>query len=101
MSFEPIKRVLHRSVQSAPLAKELQIARVFDAWASVLTAAWGAERAAFVAPISFREGSLTVESRSASALQQIRTDNVRLLNDMNRILGGRVVHAIDARSKGF
>lgn len=101
MSFEPIKRVLQHSVQHAPMAKELQIARVFDAFRSVLLALWGQERSDYMAAVSFREGTLKVESRSAAALQQVNVDSLRLKNEMNRILGGRVVRTIDARSKGF
>jgi len=102
MSFEPIKRVLQRSVQqNAPISTELQIARVFDAWRTVLVALWGPDRAAYVAPISFREGTLKVESTSAAALQQLTVDSQRIKNEMNRLLGARIIISLNTRAKGF
>ena len=101
MSFEPIRRVLQRSAQSAPIAKELTIARVFDTWHNVLGAVWGPERAAFVTPVSFKDGVLAVETSSAPAQQQLRVDEIRLKNEVNRVLSARVVIRIAVRSRGF
>ncbi len=101
MSFEPIRRVLQRSVQSAPIAKELQIARVFEAWQNVIVAVWGSERAAFLTPVSFRDGTLAVETTSASAQQQLRVDDTRLKNEVNRYLSERVLLKISVRSRGY
>ena len=101
MSFEPIKRILTRSVQSAPMSKELQIARVFEAWQTVLSHLWGEEKAAYIVPVSFKEGVLKVSSTSPAAKQQLNVEMVRLKNEVNRYLSERVVMSIAVVSKGF
>jgi hypothetical protein len=62
---------------------------------------WGEERARFVTPVSFADGALKFESISAVAMQQVRVDEVRILNEINRRCGSRRVTRIDVRSKGF
>lgn len=101
MSFEPIKRIVNRSMKSAPIAKELQIARVFDGWGTVLLHTWGEGRARYISPISFREGVLTVASSSPTAQQQLTIDRIQLQNALNRHLGEFLVRSIVVRSKGF
>ena len=101
MSFEPIKRILTRSIQSAPISKELQIARVFDAWSLVLRQLWGEEKAAYIVPVSFKEGVLKVSSTSPAAKQQLNVEMVRLKNEVNRYLSEKVVVEVVVVGKGF
>lgn len=101
MSFEPIKRILGRTVQSTPISKDLQIARVFHAWQTVLLHAWGEEKAGYIAPVSFREGMLKVSSISPAAKQQLALELPRLKNDVNRVLGDFIVKNVTVIAKGF
>lgn len=101
MSFEPLSRILRQTVPHTPIAKDIQIARVFHAWEEALLGAWGKEKAAFVATVSFREGALAVDVTSPAAAQQLATDLTRIQNETNRRLGGLVVKAVRIRRKGF
>ena len=101
MSFEPIKRILSRSIQSAPMSKELQIARVFEAWQVVLGHLWGEDKSKYVAPVSFKEGVLKVSSTSPAAKQQLNVEMPRLKNEVNRYLSERAVVEIVVVGKGF
>ncbi len=101
MGFEPLKRILRQTATTTPIAKDLQIARVFDCWQRTLVALWGDARANYVSPVSFREGVLKVETISPAAKQQLSTDLMRLKNDVNRQLGELVVRSITVLSKGF
>lgn len=102
MSFEPIKRILVRSIQSTPVAsRQIQIARVFEAWRVVLLATWGEQKASYISVVSFKEGTLKVESRSPSAKQQLMIDLPRIKNEVNRQMGDLVLRSIVVISKGF
>ncbi|MCI0479028.1 DUF721 domain-containing protein [Candidatus Uhrbacteria bacterium] len=101
MAFEPIRRILPKVVASHGMTTQLRVRRALEAMSSVLAATWGTERAAYVRPVSFREGELKVEVRSAAALQEIRMDETRLLNGINRAMGERAVVRLRAVPKGF
>lgn len=101
MSFEPIRRIVAKSLSDPRRTRDLQIARVFETARVVLLRLWGEERAAYVTPLSFREGVLKLETTSPSAKQQLALDLPRLKNEMNRQLGGQIVKTIQVRSKGF
>lgn len=74
---------------------------MLESAATVLRALWGEKKAAYITPVSFAEGVLKLASSSASALQQLRVDETRILNEVNRQLGARSVMRLDARAKGF
>jgi predicted nucleic acid-binding Zn ribbon protein len=101
MSFEPLKRILSRSVRSAPMSKELRIAQVFDAARFVLERLWGTERSSLVVPLSFREGTLKFETSSPAAKQQMLVERAALMNEINRRLGERIVTSIVVQGRGF
>lgn len=101
MSFEPLRRILSRSVRSAPMSKELRIAQVFDAARFVLERSWGSERAVHVVPLSFREGVLKFETSSPAAKQLLAVERTTLMNEINRRLGERIVTSIVAQGRGF
>ncbi len=101
MPFEPIKHILAHSIKISPLAAQLQIARVFDAWQHVLQKLWGTERAALVSPISLREGVLKLATTSPAAKQQLSVEKVKLQNAVNRQLGEQVVRSIVVQARGF
>lgn len=101
MPFEPIKRILSQSVQTSPIAPQLQIARVFDAWQCVLQKMWSAEQARLVSPMSFHEGVLKLMTASPAAKQQLSVETMKLQNAVNRQLGERLIRRIVVQSQGF
>jgi hypothetical protein len=101
MSFEPLKRILVQSMKSAPISKEIGIARVFEAFQNVMQIRWGDERAAFLAPVSFKEGVLKIESRSPAAIQEFRLVETMVKNEINRQMGEVCVGRIQIVSRGF
>ncbi len=101
MGFQPIRKILPNVVASHGMTAQLRVRRVLEAAAAVLPALWGEERAAYVRPVSFRSGDLKMEARSASALQVLRMDETRIMNEINRRVGERAVVRIRAVSKGF
>lgn len=76
------------------LRGNLQVARIFAEVENVLTLLWGPERTAFVKPLSFKEGTLKMKSSAPVAMQQLRVDRVKILNELNRRLGARAVRDI-------
>jgi hypothetical protein len=101
MSFEPLKRILVQSMKSAPISKELGIARVFESFQNVLQMRWGEERAAFLIPVSFKDGVLKIESRSPAAIQEFRLIELMMKNEINRQMGESCVGKILVVSRGF
>lgn len=101
MSFEPLRHILSRNIRSSPASTDLQVARVLDAAQTVVAKIWGDDRAQYVRPLSFREGTLKFETISPAAKQELQLDAIRLKNEINRQLGGQVVKNISTQSKGF
>lgn len=101
MAFEPIKRLLPRSVASHGLTRELQARRVLELSVTVLQGLWGKERAQYLEPVSFHDGQLSLKVSSAAAKQQLSTQLTPYMNELNRQLGEKVIHKIILISKGF
>ncbi len=101
MSFEPFRHILSRAISKQQVSPALQIARVFDVARTVLAKLWGEEQAVYVSPVSFHEGTLKLQTASASAKQQLGIDTLRVQNEINRVIGQKVVQRIAIISKGF
>ncbi|MBP6944548.1 DUF721 domain-containing protein [Patescibacteria group bacterium] len=94
MSLEPIRRFLPRAIQTAGIAEQVTAARVLFEAKQSLVRLWGEEKAAYVEMVSFAEGTLKIASRAGAALQELKMQTVRFQNDVNRVLGGKVVKKI-------
>jgi hypothetical protein len=101
MGFESIKRLLPSAVQSHGILKQVESRQVVERAGIVIKALWGEERARGVLVVSFREGTLKLESTSAPALQHLKLEETKILNALNRDLGSRVILRLEARPKGF
>jgi predicted nucleic acid-binding Zn ribbon protein len=101
MSWEPLKHILSRSVSGPGASKDFQIARIFEIFRNLLQKIWGEEKAAYVSPVSYKEGVLKLETTSPAAKQQIALDEQKLKNELNRQLGKLVVKSIVVARKGF
>lgn len=101
MSFQPIKKLLPQAIRAHGISKQIEARQVLEAAATVLQSVWGDERARYAFPLSFREGTLKLESTSAAAMQQLQVDRTRIMNEINRRLGERSVLRLDVRAKGF
>lgn len=101
MGFEPIRRVLPKAIQQAGIAEQVQADRVLRLAKEHITALWGQEKASYILPLSFQGGTLKIQSRSATALQELKQLVPRLQNDLNRVLGGKVIVCIRCQSIGF
>ena len=97
MSFESIKKIIPQVVSSRGISKPILTRQILEEVIIVLKTLWGEERAAYIRPISFADGILKLECRSAVAKQQLSLDRIRLLNEMNRRLGERKVYSIELR----
>lgn len=100
MSLEPLRHILSRTIRTAATSTDLQIARVFDVSKTVLARLWGDERAAYVQPVSFKEGTLKMETASPAAKQQLGIDSIRFKNEINRQLDRQVVKTVLVQGKG-
>jgi hypothetical protein len=94
MALEPIRRFLPRAIQTAGIADKVTAARVLFEAQQSLVRLWGEERAAYVQMVSFSEGTLKVASSAGAALQELKMQSVRFQNDVNRVLGAKVVKKI-------
>lgn len=101
MAFSSFKRILTEKAAHDPKMRDLQVAQVFAAAVAVLAAVWGPDKAAYVKPLSFREGVLKFETTAPAAKQQLQVDAPRLRNEINRRLGRLAVRTIAVASKGF
>ena len=97
-----MRNILAQKMRTAtPQSAELRIARVFEAWGRIIGKLWGDERAALVAPVSFKDGVLKLSTTSPAAKQQLGLEKVRLMNEINRQLGDKAVQSLVIVSEGF
>ncbi|MBU1033061.1 MAG: DUF721 domain-containing protein [Patescibacteria group bacterium] len=99
--MQPLKKILPNFAKSHGIANQLRIRKVLEVVEKVLIGLWGAERAAYITPLSFVDGCLKLEATSAAAMQQFQVEQTRFINEINRQLGGMYVKKIHIRSKGF
>lgn len=101
MPFDSLRHILTKTTAADPRLRDLEIARIFDLSNKVLRGFWGEQRAAFIRPISFREGALKFEVTSPAAQQQLKLDEARIKNEINRQVGRLAVRSIAVVSKGY
>lgn len=94
MAFQPIRKILPNALQSAGISQQVTAARVIQIAKDTFQRLWGEEKASCIYIVSFQEGILTVRTSSSGAQQEIRVHQVRLQNEINRLLGARRVFSI-------
>lgn len=94
MAFQPIRKILPHALQSSGIAKQVTAARVVQIAQEVFQRLWGEERAACLHIATFHDGVLTIKTASPGAQQEIRVQQVRLQNEMNRQIGSRRILSI-------
>lgn len=94
MPLEPIRRILPHAVRSAGISEQVTAARVIYEAEQALLRVWGAEKAVYIRVISFQEGTLKLGSSSGAALQELKTQHVRIQNEINRALGTKTIHRL-------
>lgn len=99
--MQSIKKIIPQFLAAHGLVQPLRARQVVAAAVLVLEKLWGPERAAYIEPLSFKEGVLKMQSASATAIQQLKLEETRFLNELNRHLGERAVFKIYIKSKGF
>lgn len=98
MPFEPVSRILPKAIQKAGISRQVTAARVLEEWATVLKQLWGEEKAAHIEGVSLANGTLKLRSRSGVAAQELKIWEARLVNQLNRELGSRIVEKLDVRN---
>lgn len=78
----------------AGLRRNVDAVRVMEAAKKALEGLWGAERAAHMRPVSFQEGELKLGASASVVVGELKREEVRLMNEINRMLGARVVHKL-------
>ena len=94
MPFEPIRKILPCAIASAGIGTQVTAARVVEVASETLRREWGEDRASYVAVVSFRQGTLKLQTRSSAAAQTLKIEETRIRNAINRSLGSLVVKTI-------
>ncbi len=94
MPLEPIRRLLPAAIRSAGISEQAMAARVIYEAQQTIHRLWGEEKAAYIRVVAFSEGVLKLGSSSGAALQELTMQRVQIQNEINRILGSKVVQKI-------
>jgi hypothetical protein len=94
MAFQPIRRILPGAVHKAGISRQVEATRVLDITRECLMSMWGPEKASMVDAVSFANGELRLLSNVPAAIQELRMWDVRLRNEINRQLEGKIVHTL-------
>lgn len=101
MAFESIRRILPGAVRAAGIGRQVTAARVIALADETVRRLWGEERARYVQAISFCEGELKLTASAPAALQELKLDQVRIQNEINRAFGSKAIHSMRFVSKSF
>ena len=94
MGFEPLRRILPKAIQSAGISRQVTAVRVIEEAMKLIQALWGEEKARYVECVSFAGGVLKIRALAPAAMQELKVWQIRLQNDLNRALGGKVISQI-------
>lgn len=95
MSFTPLGDTLHKKMdKNAPLKKQLEAAEVVEVAQAVFEGLFGAELAAHAKPLFLKNRTLTVSCTSSSMAQEIRLNQVVIVEKINEKLGKNEVDRI-------
>lgn len=98
MSFEPISRYLPRAIQNAGIVKQVTAAQVLEKTKKLIERLWGGEKSGYTQVISFSDGTLKIQAKAPAAAQELKLWQTRLINDLNRELGSKMVRSLQVIS---
>lgn len=99
--FQSIKGIIPGALRKSGIEHEVSASRVVEIAKECLIRLWGEERASFMEPLSFKEGTLMVSCRSSSASSLFRVLERPWINEINRSLGEKRVLRVVLRKDGF
>ncbi len=94
MALVSIRRLLPAALRAAGISEQATAARVVHEADQVIRRLWGEEKAAYVRIVSFSGGVLKFGSLSGAALHELGMQRVQIQNEINRILGSKIVTKI-------
>ncbi len=95
MGLQPLGRIQSESLAKfAGLRRNVDAVRVMEAANIALEGLWGKDKAAHVRPISFKEGELKLVSNASIVVGELKRDEIRICNEVNRMLGGKIVRSL-------
>ncbi len=94
MAFQPIRRILPDAIRQAGIDEQVSSVRILSLAAQTLEQFWGAEKANYVEWVSYKDGVLRAKALAPAAAQELRSWEVRLLNELNRALRAKKVTKI-------
>lgn len=94
MAFQPIRRILPDAIHQAGIEEQVSSVRILSLAAQTLEQFWGAEKAQYVEWISFKDGILKAKPLAPAAAQELRSWEVRILNELNRALRAKKISKI-------
>ncbi len=96
-----MKKILPRVLESHGIGRQLEARYILEEANKTLLGLWGESRARHCQMAAFRDGVLTVRVLAPAALQTIRMEEARFMNELNRRLGERKVLQLSYRREGF
>lgn len=97
MAWQPIRRILPGAIMNREVAKKVEATRLLQMAQDCLVKLWGEEKAGYVQFQSFAEGQLTAYASAPAAAQELRVSEMRLRNEVNRMVGTKAVISLNIR----
>ena len=91
MAFQPIRRILPEAIRQAGIDEQVSSVRILSLTKETVERFWGREKAAYIEWISWKDGVIRIKTLSPVALQEMRMWEVRILNEVNRLIGSKKV----------
>ena len=97
MAWQPIRRILPGAIMNREVANKVEATRILQMGQECLIKLWGEEKASYIQFQSFAEGQLTAYASAPAAAQELRLTEMRLRNEINRMVGSKAILSLNIR----
>jgi hypothetical protein len=87
MTFTPIGSSLHKGAKNSGLKKQLDADRVVENANIAMVDIFGEDYEKHVKPLYLKNRTLTVSCNSSTAAQEVRLNQVKIVDSINNMLG--------------
>lgn len=87
----PLKNLLGDAVNRANITRGVIAARVVEEFDKVCRELYGEQTCSMISHVSFRDKKIRIKCSEAAAAQNLTVNRVRLVNEINRAFGQKVV----------
>lgn len=97
MSFTPIGNILSGNIRQTGIGRQVQAAIATEVFGRVIGEIFGEAARKKTKALYLRDGNLIVESLSSTMIQEMYLKRAKIINEINKKMGGAPIQALKFR----